>query len=236
MKKEEIWKDVPGYEGMYQVSDYGNVRTLGIPVKCRGGKIRIKPACDLKQCMAGKYKKVVLSKENNGINFTVHKLVAMAFLGHAPDGTNKIVVDHIDNNKLNNHLSNLRLITNRENITKVPIGLSKYAGVIWIVRDKKWSAKIIINRICYPLGVFLDEQEASEAYQKALYNYNNYGELPVVKRINKSSKYKGVCWSKRNKKWESYLWANGKSKRIGYFLTEEEAYKAYCEHKGIKAE
>ena len=97
----------------------------------------------------------------------------MTFLNHKPDGTNKTVVDHKDNIKTNNYLSNLQLITNRENLIKFRlIGnySSKYVGVYWHKRAKKWCSQIQINGKMKYLGLFVNEEEAHETYQNELKN------------------------------------------------------------------
>ena len=100
--EKEIWKDIPGYEGYYQVSSLGRVKSLERVVgHTRHGEYTLK----------GKIRKLSLNTQgylivrlsNGGIVKTikVHKLVAMAFLNHEPCGY-KEVVDHIDNNTQNN--------------------------------------------------------------------------------------------------------------------------------------
>jgi len=156
--QKEIFKDVPNYEGLYQVSNLGNVKTLGY------NKEKI-----LKQFIGSAgYYKVSLTKDKKPKGFDVHKLVAMAFLGHVPDGTNKIVVDHINDIKTDNRVENLQLISNRENSSKKPRGKSKYVGVYWMVNTNKWGARIRINGKRPFLGYFDTELEAHLAYQKAL--------------------------------------------------------------------
>jgi NUMOD4 motif len=96
----EIWKDVVGYENLYQISSLGNVKSLNYR---RTKQIKIlKPAVSVN---IG-YLSVVLSKDKIKKTFTVHVLVAMAFLKHIPNGSN-LVVNHIDFNKLNNNTFNL---------------------------------------------------------------------------------------------------------------------------------
>ena len=101
MQQEEIWKDVPGYEGLYQASNLGRIKS----------DIKIKNQTKSK---SKKYLMVYLYKQNVKKTIAVHQLIAMTFLNHTPCG-HKIVVDHIDNNHLNNKLINLQLITHREN-------------------------------------------------------------------------------------------------------------------------
>jgi len=116
----EIFKDIPGYEGIYQVSDLGRVKSL----KFNKEKI-LKPGVN----NHGYYTVVLCKGKRKTIN--VHQLVAMAFLNHEPCGYNGLIVDHKDNNPLNNRLSNLQLISQRENTSKDKKGSSKYTGVSW---------------------------------------------------------------------------------------------------------
>jgi hypothetical protein len=102
--------------------------------------------------------------------FKAAVLVAMAFLNHKPCG-HKLVVDHIDNNPLNDRLYNLQVITHRQNCSKDKKGTSKYTGVTWEKRINKWKAHIRINSKLKYLGYFTDELKAANAYKKALEEY-----------------------------------------------------------------
>jgi hypothetical protein len=158
MEKIEIWKDTPNYEGHYQVSSFGNIKSL------KFGKERIlKPIIN-----SHGYYSVKLSKTGKPKMFQVHVLVAMAFLNHIPCG-HEIVVDHKDTIKLNNNIYNLQLITTRENLSKDKKGgSSQYTGVCWYRPYNKWLSSIQINGKLKHLGYFHCELEASKAYQKAL--------------------------------------------------------------------
>jgi len=108
--QEEIWKSIPGYENYYQVSNLGNVKSLSRLVSNRNGNYATKERC-LKQLKHLKgYLMVFLSKNNKMKGMTIHRLVAMAFLGES-----NLQVDHINGIKSDNCLSNLRYVTNREN-------------------------------------------------------------------------------------------------------------------------
>lgn len=165
---QEIWKDVPDYEGIYQVSNLGNVKSLS-RVVLRHGKYPF--MCKEKNLYKGMttsgYYYCNLKKNGNQKNFAIHQLVAMAFLNHKPNGY-KLVVDHIDNNKLNNRLDNLQLISHRENISKDRKGTSKYTGVLWHKRDNKWMSYITVCGKRKHLGYFETEYDAHLAYQTAL--------------------------------------------------------------------
>ena len=156
---EEIWKDIPGYEGLYQVSDFGNVKSLSD----RWGKERLmKPSTNKRG-----YLQLVLCKQDNRKTIRVHQLVAMAFLGHVPCGMNLIVDHYPDKTKTNNNLRNLRLATQRENCSSRG-GSSKYVGVRLCSITNKWRAHININRKFKHLGSFINEIDAHNEYQKAL--------------------------------------------------------------------
>jgi len=152
----EVWKDVPEFEN-YKVSNLGNVKSL------KNGKEKI-----LKQTINGVgYYLIGLYSNGKRTHIAVNQLVAMVFLNHKPCG-HKIVVDHIDTNKLNNKLCNLQLITHRENLSKDKKGTSKYTGVFLPKGQKKWRSEIRINGKKKHLGCFVSEKEASEAYKNAL--------------------------------------------------------------------
>lgn len=165
--ENEIYKDIPGWEGLYQVSNQGNVKSLERTVKHGDNFARIK--CKILKLQIAKdgYFVVRLCKNRSGKTHKVHQLIAMAFLGHKPCGY-KLVVDHIDNNPFNNHLSNLQIITARENLSKDKRGASKYTGVSWCKIKNKWKSAIQINGKGISLGYFTTEKEAAEAYNNRL--------------------------------------------------------------------
>jgi len=213
----EIFKDIPGYEGMYQVSNLGRVKSL----KCNREKI-------LKLGVNNRgYLRVGLCNRGKIKTIQIHQLVAIAFLNHTPDGTMKIVVDHKDNDKLNNRLSNLQLISTRENSSKDKKGgTSKYTGVSWVKERNKWKSQITINGKIKRLGYFNSEEEASKYYQDALKSIEEDTEVKINKPKT-SSKYKGVTWVKERNKWKSQITINGKIKHIGSFKCELAAHHAY---------
>lgn len=125
---DEIWKDIIGYEGLYQVSNMGNVRSLNRLVKYNGiNKIQEYPSILLKPCLNSVgYYQVSLSINNNRKRFMVHRLVAAAFCFR---DKGKDFVNHIDGDYLNNKYSNLEWVTVKENARHaIATGLHKIYG------------------------------------------------------------------------------------------------------------
>lgn len=98
---QEIWKDIEDYKGIYQVSDLGNIRKID-------GYI-IKPWITRGYCYVG------LSKKGNLKKYRVHRLVAEAFI---PNPNNLPIINHKDENKINNCVNNLEWCTQYENVHK----------------------------------------------------------------------------------------------------------------------
>jgi hypothetical protein len=98
-------------------------------------------------------------------NLYVHKIMAMVFLNHIPCGMD-FVVDHIDRNKRNNCLINLRIVNNRENTTNRK-DKSKYGTGVY-KKCKKYAAAITYQKRIYHIGTYNTPEEASEVYNQKL--------------------------------------------------------------------
>ncbi len=115
--KNEIWKNVIGYENYYEVSSIGRVRSKERKVEYnKYGKtfyriIKAQPLAIARQNKVG-HKKVVLYFKGKGKNLGVHRLVAQAFLENAE---NKLCVNHLDGVPWNNNVDNLEWCTHKEN-------------------------------------------------------------------------------------------------------------------------
>lgn len=111
---DEVWKDVVGYEGLYQVSNLGRVRSSAREKKARGGSVFINPGRILTGSITNYgYRQVTLCKDNKSSKKQLHRLVAEAFLPNTDDKL--LVVDHINGDKLDNRAENLRWVTYTEN-------------------------------------------------------------------------------------------------------------------------
>jgi len=163
----EEYRAIIGFEGLYEVSNFGNIKSLQrVVLRSNGVKQTFKEKVLKLQENKNGYLNVRLHKEGYGKSFAVHKLLAMSFLNHIPNGF-KIVVDHINSNKLDNNLSNLQLVTNRENSSKHKNGSeSNYTGVYR--SSKKWRARAYINGSLKHLGTFENKLDASRAYQEKI--------------------------------------------------------------------
>ena len=147
----EIYKTIEEFDN-YEISTNGNVRNKTT------GKI-------LKGSVNKEYHRVSLSLNGNvhSHSLLLHRLIATAFIEN-PE--NKPFVDHIDNNKVNNSLSNLRWATKKENGQNTNLSNRNTSGVKGVHFDKsrnKWQASIKIDGISINLGRFLTLEEAKQA-------------------------------------------------------------------------
>ena len=112
----EVWKDIPNYEGSYQVSNTGLVRSVDRVVAFKDGSMRkykgkvLKPSLDTPG-----YERLSLCNDLRCNSKSVHRLVLETFKPHV--NMNNLEVNHIDGNKLNNHLTNLEWVTRLGNIS-----------------------------------------------------------------------------------------------------------------------
>jgi hypothetical protein len=165
----EIWKDIKDYEGLYQVSNFGNIKSLERMVGCNGGFKKINEVlCKTKEYKNG-YKMISLSKFSKSKTMLIHRLAAIAFIDNK--GSNN-VVNHKDGDRLNNRVDNLEWCSVRYNVThsfRNKQRSSNYTGVNFTPRmkNKPWRCSLTDNKKRVHLGYFKTEIEASEAY-------NNY--------------------------------------------------------------
>jgi hypothetical protein len=129
----EVWKDIPGYEGLYQVSNLGRVKSLERFKDNNGGLVRVPE----KIMTGGKrhgYILMFLSKEGSRKTFAAHRLVAQVFI---PNPENKPSVNHINGNKQDNRVCNLEWNTYKENTNHaIKTGL-------WDHKNNKTSIPVI---------------------------------------------------------------------------------------------
>lgn len=174
----EIYKKIPGIPNYYEASSLGNIRVLDHYVKGRWGYALIKGKI-LKQttCKKG-YKTVTLEKSKV---YKVHRLVALAFI---PNLENKPCVDHIDGNRANNEIKNLRWTTHKENNNN-PITIERYRER----KDEKHpSAKKVYQFDSN--GVFIKAYNCVKSCEKEGFNKNGVARCARGER----GYYNGYIW------------------------------------------
>lgn len=167
--QEEVWKDIPEYEGCYQVSNQGNVRSLDRLVMMKGKYKFIKKGKLMSPHINGRgYLSTVLSVNSKRETFTIHRLVALAFFNHRYDKSLGLVIDHIDGNKFNNNIKNIQIITQRDNTIKSldkKNKTSKYIGVSKYIKHSniRWRGSIWKNGKQFFTKSYIEEDEAYKA-------------------------------------------------------------------------
>lgn len=115
--KDEIWKPILNYEGLYEISNLGRVKSLPKSWIAGEGVLRSHNGKILKQSYSNinrtGYLQVVLYKDSVKVKYKVHRLVALSFLGNPPQEDSQ--VDHINGIKTDNKVSNLRWVSRYEN-------------------------------------------------------------------------------------------------------------------------
>ena len=146
-----IWKQVQGYPN-YEVSICGQVRN-------------VKTNRTLKPWIYDGYRLVKLCKNNNKETLKIHRLVALNFI---PNIENCKCIDHIDNNRFNNTISNLRWCSNQQNCYNLSLRKSNTSGIKGISWNKvlqKWKVYISFNSKRIHLGYFVNIDDAKNARQ-----------------------------------------------------------------------
>lgn len=172
--KDEVWKDIQGYEGLYQVSNFGNVKSLDKQVW--GGKSFYFKKGEIKKKIIGStgYWQVMLYKNNNHKTTKVHRIVAKVFIEN-PNLHN--VVNHIDGNKLNNNIKNLEWCTHKHN--------SIHAAKSGLLRNASYKLRRFDDMQILTMATLYKTKNDSELYK--MFNVGNKTLFPDIKR--------GHCYS-----------------------------------------
>lgn len=156
---QEIWKDVTGYEGIYQVSNYSRVKKIGY--------IKTTKVEHIKKQTVGKTGYYVISiwKKNKSRVVKVHRLIAEAFIENP---LNKPFINHIDCNKLNNDISNLEWCTHKENMMHAKNNNLMYSpkgtGNNILMLDKKTNEVLKVFNSISDAVEYLNVKESASIY------------------------------------------------------------------------
>jgi hypothetical protein len=251
--EEEIWKDIMGYEGLYQISNLGRVKSLI--------KNIINKSIKNKQG----YLSVTLCKNNIRKTYRNHRLAGIHFIEVDMGLIENLEINHKDGNPQNNNIRNLEWINKRENNSHNKLNkvyTSKFIGVFWREINKKFTCGIKINNKDNILGYSINEIDCAETYLEFCKNnnienkyafeiYNNYciennienkfilqpnkrdwiNKLKLEADNKKSSTLYGVSFRKERKAYISKLTFSiggekAKEHLILYTKSEHEAGKA----------
>jgi NUMOD4 motif/HNH endonuclease/AP2 domain len=170
---KEIWKDIPDFEGFYQASNLGRLRSVNRITNRKDGTKVFSEGKILNPALSYGYPRLHICKHGVRKPYFVHQLIAISFLKYNLKNK-ELSVDHIDGNKENNKITNLQILTKRENTSKhFNYKLSDYRGVSWNTKSKKWVSNICIKGKRTYLGSFTDEHEAGKAYLNKLKEVEN---------------------------------------------------------------
>lgn len=109
----EVWKSVVGYEGLYEVSDLGRVKTLKRSYTSTFGTVNLKEKIRVLSLLPNGYLQLTLHKNGSKTHFLAHRLVALSFI---PNPENKPCVNHKNGIRNDNRIENLEWVTSKENI------------------------------------------------------------------------------------------------------------------------
>ena len=164
----EEWKDVPGYEGIYKISNEGRVK------RC-AGSLYTKTDRFIKGDLNRGYWRVQLKDKQRTERQTIHRLVALAF---CPNPESKPHVNHIDGNKLNNHASNLEWVTSGENkrhsLTVPAARLKRKNRGAYQRANGKWRVMICFAGKTLCLGTYETQEKALSIYRKAYVDHYGF--------------------------------------------------------------
>jgi len=159
----EIWTSIESFENHYEVSNYGRVRSY------KNNKNGLTPNFKIlkNKIDSNGYHYITLCKNKKKKNFSIHRLVVFNFKKDLVIYNKNFCVDHIDNNKNNNYIDNLQVISNRLNSTKDRKRTCKYPGIT--KRKDKYLASCYVKKQKIHIGSYLTQEDAYLAYQ----NYIN---------------------------------------------------------------
>jgi len=179
MSEEEIWKDIDGYEGLYQVSDLGRVRSLDRHVVFRKKFIIFKGGKIIQPDNSVEYPTTCLCKDGKTKRIRVHQLVAHYFI---PNPENKPQINHKDGDKKNNNKENLEWVTAKENMRHA------FANDLMPARPKGSDSKLskLTDEKVIEIRRLLSDKTLNQSQIASLFN---------VKRLTINRIHNGKNWT-----------------------------------------
>ena len=171
----EQWKDIENYEGLYQVSSYGRIKSF---IKWNGHSYIqderiLKPTL---QAVRGNYKRysICLIRNKQRKHFKIHRLVGIAFI---PNCDNKPEINHIDSNPLNNNVNNLEWCNHKENV----IHSYKFGN-----KKPKYNSDSIINDYKNNMATkdIITKHKITKTIMYNVLKRNNVEKKPLNKRLS----------------------------------------------------
>jgi hypothetical protein len=174
---DNSFTDIPGYEGLYQINKLGYIKSL---YRVTSLNKVIEESIKSYHVGTNGYFNVTLNKNGAKKTHSVHQLMAITYLNHIPNGY-KSVINHIDNNKLNNRIDNIEIVSSRYNTQ-----YSKSTKGVY-ERNGKFEIYLRIDGVKTYLGSFDDKEKALEIRNKKLKEIDNF--IPI--------RYKPKQWTPR---------------------------------------
>lgn len=184
----EIWKEIPGYEGLYAVSTKGRIKSLDRDILYSNGRVTHyqEKLLSTNKDSKGYLKVHLCDKDKNQKHLFVHRLVALTFIENPNNYPN---IDHIDTNPLNNCVENLRWTTQYENMQNelTKLHLSKASKRIH-EEKRSWNCKPIVQ---LKNGILINTYSSIQEAAKI----NNFNYSCIQKCLSKrQQKHKGFTW------------------------------------------
>ena len=172
MEEEEIWKDIIGYEGLYQISNLGRVKSLE---RIKPNNQPIKETIKKLKLSKKGYYYIALYKDTICKTHGIHRIIGIHFIEVDMNLIENLEINHKDGNPRNNNIKNLEWVNKRENNSHNKIGgnfISKFIGVGWLGVYKKFKAEVRINDRLLYLGESINEIDCAETYLEFCKNNN----------------------------------------------------------------
>lgn len=187
----EAWKDVVGYEGVYQVSNYGRVKRLTYRTKRSDGSSRLLKEKILKgKDIKRKHKRVSLWKDGKSNDYFIHRLVASAFIPKVPNKNN---INHINGIPSDNRVENLEWCTTAENnLHAHRNNLNKSSKRIKLISTTNGEEKYFLNQRLASAYLGQRHNYISEYFNKGIKIFDKSGNPYIAERVEFDDVYKQI--------------------------------------------